>query len=140
VCDGGGLENPVVPVDHFKTVPDRKVLIPPVGYTVMDVPMSVDMSDVKTRSEILLSGREKGGKIALQLPSGWITNGILVGICDGECPHHSSDKRDWAWVRFAADDEYSSIGHLCELDNSYGQDSGNFWCILVPDLMAADGK
>jgi hypothetical protein len=43
-------------------------------------------------------------------------------------------------VRFAADDVYSSIGHLCELDNSYGQDSGNFWCILVPDLMAAEGK
>ena len=71
VCDGGGLENPVLPVDHFKTVSDRKVLIPPVGYTVMDVPMSVDLSDVKTRSEILLSGREKGGKIALQLDYKW---------------------------------------------------------------------
>ena len=29
---------------------------------------------------------------------------------------------------------------LCDLDNTHGQDSDNFWCILVPDLMAAEGK
>ena len=50
----------------------------------MDVPMSVDLSDVKMRTKILLSGRDKGGKIALQLPSGWITNGNLAGICNDQ--------------------------------------------------------
>ena len=33
-----------------------------------------------------------------------------------------------------------TLRDLCDLDNTHGQDSDNFWCILVPDLMAADGK
>lgn len=77
-------------------------------------------------------------KIGLQLSSGWITNGVIAGICSGECPHHSLDKKDWVWVRFAADDEFSSLAHLCELDNTYGQDSENSWCILLPDLMETE--
>ncbi len=41
-------------------------------------------------------------------------------------------------MRFAADDEFNSLGHLCELDDKCGQDSENFWCILRPDLMETE--
>jgi len=138
VCEGGGTGSPVLSTKYFMTFSDRQVLIPPPGYTVMDVSETCDLSDVSIRTKMLLSGRDKGGKIGLQLSSGWITNGVIAGICRGECPHHSLDKKDWVWVRFAADDEFSSLSHLCELDHTYGQDSENSWCILLPDLMETE--
>lgn len=70
-------------------------------------------------------------RIAIQLNSGWILNGVCESIEACECPHHYEEYKGWVWVSLLCEGEGSRSMHLCNLDKTnYGMEISNSWCVL----------